>query len=270
MTPSSSALARVDLLAQQDQAPGDRRPERPHGSRGAAARGQDAALHLGEPEARALVRHAQVAGQRELEPAAHAPAVDLRDRRHAAGGRAARRRRPCTRSRRARVSGVATSSSVVSAPAENARSPAPRMISDARLAHQRARDRRGQLLLERARERVQAVGPVERQQRDRAVALAQDERHVTSPRGVSPRSAASRALGEALVERGLGVGRVPGRVRREHEVGRLQARVAGQRRLVVPDVHEGPGRTVVAPGRGSARRCRSARRAPHRRGSTRA
>ena len=51
--------------------------------------------------------------------------------------------------------------------------------------------RRGQLLLERARERVQLVGPVERQQRDRAVALAQHQRHVTSPLAVSPRSAAT-------------------------------------------------------------------------------
>ena len=133
----------------------------------------------------------------------------------------------------------------MSAPAENARSPAPRMISALASRTCALASVAASSLLERGRERVQLVGAVERHERDRAVALAQDQAHAISPLVGLAAQGGRRHLGDPLVERVVGLLRVPRRVRREHEVGRVEAVVVGQRRLVVPDVHERPRRPLL-------------------------
>ena len=55
------------------------------------ATGDDAEQHLGQPEPRVLGAHPEVAGQRQLEPAAESEAVDRGDRRPGDGGQRAQR-----------------------------------------------------------------------------------------------------------------------------------------------------------------------------------
>ena len=83
-----------DVLAEQDELLGLRRADEADEAVGAAAARQDADADLGEAEGRALAGDAEVAGERELEPAAEAPALD---RRHRRGRRSLRRARPRAR-----------------------------------------------------------------------------------------------------------------------------------------------------------------------------
>jgi hypothetical protein len=119
MTPSSN-VAGVDLPPSRK---GDRARAHARLAQSRCSRAGCRAPPRGTRSARCPPRRSQAS---ELQPAAHAPAVDLRDRRQRGRGRAARGRRPCT------VVGERLGRgdpSFVSAPADPRASPAPRMIS---------------------------------------------------------------------------------------------------------------------------------------------
>ena len=74
-------LVCVDALAQQHHLLGARGAEEARDPRGAARAREDAEADLGEAELRGVVGDPEVGGERELEPAAEAVAVDRADRR---------------------------------------------------------------------------------------------------------------------------------------------------------------------------------------------
>ena len=71
----------------------------------------------------------------------------------------------------------------MSAPAANALSLPPRTMQRTSVVAVEALQRRDELLHELVRERVQRIGPVERDDGDRAVALGEDEVTHSSARG---------------------------------------------------------------------------------------
>ena len=94
------------MAAAPDQLLGLRRADEPRRALRAAAAGEDAELDLGEAEAGGVGGDAQVARQRELQPAAEREPVDRRDHRTRDGrervepGADARADRPARRRRR--------------------------------------------------------------------------------------------------------------------------------------------------------------------------
>ena len=90
-SPAASARAAIDRLAGQDHARRERRPDHRREALRAAAARHAADAHLRQREARGGHGDADVAGERDFEPAAIGETVDRRDDRLARSGRAARR-----------------------------------------------------------------------------------------------------------------------------------------------------------------------------------
>ena len=74
--------AGADIAAGQHHGHGFERIDQPRQAHGAAEAGMQAEHHLGKAETRVLDRDPIVAGERDLEPAAQAIAVNDGDRRH--------------------------------------------------------------------------------------------------------------------------------------------------------------------------------------------
>jgi hypothetical protein len=117
--PDAERLRGVDQLAGQDQPHRLARTDHAREPLRAAAARDDPEVDLRLPQARGVRGDAQVAGQRQLAPAAEREAVDHRDHRLGARRRSLSKTRP-SRHRARCSSGVRSANSAMSAPATKA------------------------------------------------------------------------------------------------------------------------------------------------------